>query len=39
MNDGFLQRGGLWVVGQGALMLAVAVLSLARRSVPGHAVM
>lgn len=39
MDNGFLQRGGLWVLGQGALMLAVAVLSLTHRSVPGHAVM
>ena len=29
MSDGFIQRGGLWVVGQFTLMLAVAALGLA----------
>ena len=36
VNNGFLQRGGWWVVGQGALMLAVAVLGVAYHGKPNH---
>jgi hypothetical protein len=39
MDNSFLRRGGLWVLGQGVLMLAVAVLSPTHHSVPRHAVM
>lgn len=38
MSDGFFQRGGLWVAGQSALMLAVAVLSLTCSNPGGDAV-
>lgn len=32
MSNGFVQRGGLWVLGQFILMLAVAILGMSRRT-------
>jgi protein-S-isoprenylcysteine O-methyltransferase Ste14 len=36
MRDGFIQRGGLWVVAQGLLLLAVAVLGIVYRNESKH---
>jgi protein-S-isoprenylcysteine O-methyltransferase Ste14 len=36
MNKKFIHRGGLWVLSQGALLLAIAVLSVVRRSELDH---
>lgn len=36
MSNGFVQRGGLWVVGQFMLMFAVAVLGIACRDESKH---
>jgi protein-S-isoprenylcysteine O-methyltransferase Ste14 len=39
MRDGFVQRGGLWVLAQGALLLAVAGLGIAYRNKSTHLVL
>lgn len=39
MNDGFVQRGGLWVVAQSALLLAVAGLGMACRNESKHLIL
>jgi protein-S-isoprenylcysteine O-methyltransferase Ste14 len=36
MRNGFVQRGGWWVVGQFMLMFAVAILGAACRDEPSH---
>ncbi len=36
MSNGFVQRGGLWVVGQFILLLTIAVLGIACRNEPKH---
>ncbi|MGA2661016.1 MAG: hypothetical protein ABSH34_26330 [Verrucomicrobiota bacterium] len=35
MSNGFVQRGGWWVVGQFMLLLAVAILGVALKLCPG----
>lgn len=39
MGDGFVQRGGLWVLAQGALLLAVAGLGIACRNQSKHLIL
>jgi protein-S-isoprenylcysteine O-methyltransferase Ste14 len=32
VNDGFIQRGGLWVIAQGAIMVTIAILGMTWRA-------